>query len=174
VGYSAYDLLIARRQHLPSWLKVSRYMLTSVIQFVISEVVLIALFWSHLLGARSAAIVASLSSIIAGYRLNRTWIAGRSHRSHFWHEVVPYWATCLSIALLAAVVTGGANALFIHEPRGTRTIINASAFLLTYAVTTTFKFLLFHRVLFTPPARPAKPSYDVPAVDTAQTAIRTS
>ena len=150
MGYSAYDLLIARRPHLPGWLKVSRYMATSAICFGISEVVLIVLFGTHLLGARGAAIAASVAGIIAGYRLNRTWIAGRSHRSHFWHEVVPYWATCLSIALLAAVVTGAANALFIHEPRGTRTIINATAFLLTYAVTTTFKFLFFHRVLFKP------------------------
>jgi VIT1/CCC1 family predicted Fe2+/Mn2+ transporter len=152
-------------------------MLTSVICFFISEAVLIALFWSHLLGARSAAIVASLASIIAGYRLNRTWIAGRSHRSHFLHEVVPYWATCLSIALLAAVVTGAANALFINEPRGIRTIINASAFLMTYAVTTTFKYLFFHRVLFKPPARaaePPQPSHEVPVGDTAQTAIPTS
>lgn len=155
MGYTAHDLLIARRPHLPAWLKVSRYMLTSAICFGISEAVLIALFWSHLLGARSASIVASVAGIIPGYQLNRTWIAGRSHRSHFWREVVPYWATSLSIALLAAVVTGAANATFIHESRGTRTIINAAAYMLTYATTLTFKYLFFHRVLFKPPHRGA-------------------
>jgi putative flippase GtrA len=151
VGYTAHDLLIERRPHLPAWLKVSRYMLTSATCFAISEVVLIALFWSHLLGARSASIVASIAGIIPGYKLNRTWIAGRSHRSRFWREIAPYWATSLSIALLAAIVTGAANALFYSEPRGTRTIINAAAFMLTYATTLTFKYLLFHRVLFRPP-----------------------
>jgi putative flippase GtrA len=175
VGYSAHDLLIARRPHLPAWLKVSRYVLTSGICFAISEIVLVALFWSHLLGARSASIVASIAGIIPGYQLNRTWVAGRKHRSHFWREVAPYWVTSLSIALLAALVTGAANAMFIHESRGTRTIINAAAYMLTYATTLTFKFLFFHRVLFKPPARPAEPSHEVPAGDAAQTtAIPTS
>jgi putative flippase GtrA len=130
-------------------------MATSAICFGISEVVLIVLFATHLLGARSAAIVASIAGIIPGYQLNRTWIAGRSHRSHFWREVVPYWSTSLSIALLAALVTGAANALFINESRGVRTVINASAYMLTYATTLTFKYLIFHRVLFKPPARHA-------------------
>jgi len=155
VGYTAHDLLIARRPHLPGWLKVSRYMATSAICFGISEVVLIVLFATHLLGARSAAIVGSIAGIIPGYQLNRTWIAGRNHRSHFWREVVPYWSTSLSIALLAALVTGGANTLFIHESRGVRTVINAAAFMLTYATTLAFKYLLFHRVLFKPPPRTA-------------------
>jgi len=153
MGYTAHDLLIARRPHLPGWLKVSRYMATSAICFGISELVLIVFFATHVLGARSAAIAGSIAGIIPGYQLNRTWIAGRNHRSHFWREVVPYWSTSLSIALLAAVVTGGANAVFIHESRGVRTVINAAAFMLTYATTLTFKYLLFHRVLFKPPAR---------------------
>lgn len=151
MGYTAHDLLIARRPHLPGWLKVSRYMATSAICFAISEVVLIVLFGTHLLGARSAAIVASIAGIIPGYQLNRTWIAGRNHRSRFWREIAPYWATSLSIALLAALVTGGANALFIHESRGVRTLINAAAYMLTYATTLVFKYLVFHRVLFKPP-----------------------
>jgi putative flippase GtrA len=174
MGYTAHDLLIARRPHLPRWLKVSRYMATSAVCFGISEVVLIVLFGTHLLGARSAAIVASIAGIIPGYQLNRTWIAGRSHRSHFWREVAPYWATSLSIALLAAVVTGAANAMFIHESRGTRTIINAAAYMLTYATTLTFKYLIFHRVLFKPPMHAAKHAPEVPAGDTAQTAVQAS
>jgi len=153
MGYTAHDLLIARRPHLPGWLKVSRYMATSAICFGISELVLIVFFATHLLGARSAAIAGSIAGIIPGYQLNRTWIAGRNHRSRFWREVVPYWSTSLSIALLAAVVTGGANAVFIHESRGVRTVINAAAFMLTYATTLVFKYLLFHRVLFKPPPR---------------------
>jgi putative flippase GtrA len=155
VRWTTHDLLIARRPHLPPWLKVSRYMMTSAICFGISELVLVALFWSHLLGARGASIVASIAGIIPGYHMNRTWIAGRQHRSHFWREVVPYWATALGIAVLAAVVTGASNAVFIHESRGTRTIINAAAYMLTYASTLIFKYFIFHRVLFKPPPHPA-------------------
>jgi putative flippase GtrA len=177
MGYTAHDLLIARRPHLPGWLKVSRYMATSAICFAISEVVLIVLFGTHLLGARSAAIVASIAGIIPGYQLNRTWIAGRKHRSHFWREVAPYWTTSLSIALLAALVTGAANALFIHESRGIRTVINAAAYMLTYATTLTFKYLIFHRVLFKPPPRPAAAVRDDPerlVADDGSQAVRAS
>lgn len=160
MGWTAHDLLIERRPHLPSWLRVSRYMITSAICFAISEIVFMLLFWPHVLGARGSSIVASIAGIIPGYQLNRNWIAGRKRRSDFWREVAPYWATALGIAALAALATGASNALFMDESRGTRTVINAAAYMLTYACTLAFKYLIFHRVLFKPPPHDGHPDLD--------------
>ncbi|HEX5414903.1 MAG TPA: GtrA family protein, partial [Chloroflexota bacterium] len=81
----------------------SRYTAGSAICFVISEIVFVAVFWPHLLGAKGSSLVASVAGIIPGYYLNRTWTWGRRERSDLWREVVPYWAIALGGAIAAAL-----------------------------------------------------------------------
>ncbi len=150
-----------RRLHLPTWLRLSRYTIGSVICFGISEVVFVGLFGSDLLGSRGAAIVASIAGIIPGYFLNRSWTWGRRGASDFWREIVPYWATALLSTLIAAIGTGAANAWFIAEPRATRTMINAAAYMLIYGVLFLAKYVIFQKWLFAPPA-PADDGAPIP------------
>lgn len=145
-----YTLVAHRHLRLPGWLRFSRYTVGSVICFGVSELVFVALFAPNLLGARGAAIVASIAGIIPGYFLNRSWTWGRRGRSDFWREVVPYWATAVISTALAALGTGAANALFADESRGTRTLINAAAYMLVYGVLFVAKFVIFQRWLFAP------------------------
>lgn len=146
------EMVVRRRLHLPAWLRFSRYTIGSAICFGISELVFVGLFGSDLLGSRGAAIVASIAGIIPGYFLNRSWTWGRRGASDFWREVVPYWATALLSTLIAAVGTGAANAWFITEPRSTRTVINAAAYMLIYGVLFVAKYVFFQKWLFAPPA----------------------
>jgi putative flippase GtrA len=159
-----YTLVARRHLRLPSWLRWSRYTVGSAICFGISELVFVVLFGPDLLGARGAAIVASVAGIIPGYFLNRSWTWGRRGRSDFWREVVPYWATALISTGLAALGTGAANALFASQPRGARTIIDAAAYMLVYGVLFVAKFVIFQRWLFAPPAAASSPVGDVPGV----------
>jgi putative flippase GtrA len=145
-----YTLVARRHLRLPTWLRFSRYTIGSIICFGVSELVFVALFAPDLLGARGAAIVASIAGIIPGYFLNRSWTWGRRGRSDFWREVVPYWATALISTLIAALGTGLANALFADQPRGIRTIINATAYMVIYGVLFVAKFVIFQRWLFAP------------------------
>jgi putative flippase GtrA len=152
-----YTLVARRHLRLPTWLRWSRYTIGSVICFGISELVFVALFGPALLGARGAAIVASVAGIVPGYFLNRSWTWGRRGRSDFWREVVPYWATALISTGLAALGTGAANALFASQPRGVRTIIDAAAYMLVYGVLFVAKFVIFQRWLFATPPAAASP-----------------
>ena len=132
----------------PFWRRMSRYTIGSIICFVVAEVTFVALFKPHLLGARGASVVASIVGIIPGYTLNRNWTWGRRGRSDIWREVVPYWATALVSTVLAALATGAANDAFADYSRDTRTIVNATAYMLTYGVLFIAKYILFDRVLF--------------------------
>jgi putative flippase GtrA len=138
------------RRHLPHWLRLSRYTVGSLICFAIAEVVFVALFWPHVLGARGAAVVASIAGVIPGYYLNRTWTWGRQQRSNFWREVVPYWTIAVTSTILAALATGAANSAAIDEPRATRTLINGGAYMAAYGVIFVAKYLIFHNWLFKP------------------------
>ena len=146
------ELLLRRRRHMPHWLRLSRYTIGSIICFLVSEIVFVALFAPHLLGAKGASIAASIAGVIPGYYLNRTWTWGRRGKSDFWREVVPYWGVALVSAGLAALATGGANTAFADQSRLVRTAINAAVYMLTYGVIFVGKYLLFHKVLFRPPA----------------------
>lgn len=136
--------------HLPHWLRLSRYTVGSLICFVLAEIVFVALFWPHVLGARGASVVASIAGIIPGYYLNRTWTWGRRQRSDFWREVVPYWAIAIASTILAAIATGAANSAAINEPRTTRTVINGGAYMAAYLLIFVSKYLIFHNWLFKP------------------------
>jgi putative flippase GtrA len=135
--------------HLPPWLRLSRYTIGSAICFGVSEVTFIALFGPNLLGARGASIVASIVGVFPGYVLNRTWTWGRRGRSNLRREVVPYWITALLSTAIAATVTGAVNAAGSGDSRDVRTLVNATAYMLTYGVLFVVKFAVFQR-LFTP------------------------
>ncbi len=130
------------------WQRLFRYTAGSVICFVVSEITFVLLFAPHVLGARGSSVVASIAGIIPGYFLNRNWTWDRRGRSDFWREVAPYWATAIISTVVAAVVIGFVNDAFINDSRAVRTVLNATAYMVTYGVIFVAKFVLFERVLF--------------------------
>lgn len=142
------QLVVHRRMHMPHWLRLSRYVIGSVICFGVSELVFIATFYPHLLGARSAAFVGFIAGTLPGYFLNRSWTWGRTGRSSFVKEIAPYWIVAIVSAVLIGLGTGGINTLFLHESRTVRTLINAVGYMVVNGVLFVGKYLLFHKVLF--------------------------
>jgi putative flippase GtrA len=136
-------------------IKLFRYTAGSVIAFATSEVVFIALFGPHILGARGSSIIASIAGIIPGYYLNRNWAWQRSGRSHPLREVAPYWITVIVSTLLAATAIGAVNDAAAEMSRGTRTIINAATYMAVYGVIFIAKFIIFNYVLFRHRPHPA-------------------
>jgi putative flippase GtrA len=148
---SVSRVVLRPSRQLPHWLRLSRYTAGSAICFAISEIVFVAVFWPHLLGAKGSSLVASVAGIIPGYYLNRTWTWGRRERSDLWREVVPYWAVALGGAIAAALAIGIVNNAAIDHSRGTRTLLNAATYMATYGVLFVAKYAFFHKVLFPPP-----------------------
>jgi putative flippase GtrA len=151
VASTLHHFVVRRNHHLPHWLRMSRYVMGSAICFGVSEIVFVAVFWPHLLGARGASIVASIAGIIPGYHLNRSWTWGRRGRSDLWREIMPYWTTALLSTAIVAAVIGVANDAVDNWSRGTRTLVNAGAYMLTYGVLFLVKYVIFHFWLFKPP-----------------------
>lgn len=137
-------------------IKLFRYTAGSVIAFATSEVVFIALFGPHVLGARGSSIIASIAGILPGYYLNRNWAWQRSGRSHPLREVAPYWITVIVSTLLAAAAIGAVNDAAEDMSRSSRTVINAATYMAVYGVIFVAKFIIFNYVLFRD--RGAKPA----------------
>ena len=148
-----------------SWQRMFRYTAGSAICFGVSELTFVVVFAPHLLGARGSSVVASIAGIIPGYFLNRTWTWNRRGRSDFWREVVPYWATAIFSTIVAALVIGVVNDAFINYSRDVRTVLNATAYMVTYGVIFVGKFILFEKVLFAGERENLRPATRRPATD---------
>ena len=146
--------LATRRQGLGElvrsrWRLWGRYGASSVIAGLISEGTFALCFW---LG--SSATVASLIAFVAGavpnYLMNRYWAWQRRDRIGGARELVPYLVIIVSTALLATLITNGADALVRGriESHLARTVLVSAAFLATYGVMFVLKFVLFDRLIF--------------------------
>ncbi|HEX3539038.1 MAG TPA: GtrA family protein [Acidimicrobiales bacterium] len=141
------DLLAWTRT--PQGRKMVRYTATSVICFVISEIVLTILSlagWTYL----SSVLVATAVSTVPSYELNRRWAWGKDGKRDLWKEVAPFWL--LAFVGLAFSIWAGDFATTVtrhdHFSRLVTTGITDSAFLGSYAVLWLGKFIIFNKILF--------------------------
>src|SRR5205814_7055913 len=91
---------------------------------------------------------ASATGAVANYFLNRRWTWQRRGRADFRKELVPYWATVVITALIAAAATGFVNAIVREhtDNRSVRTLVNTVTFLAVYAVSFVVKYVVFDRL----------------------------
>jgi putative flippase GtrA len=118
------------------------YSAVSVIAVVTSQVTLILCHAVLGLSAVWSNIIAVAAGTIPSYELNRTWVWGKTSKSHLWKEVVPFWALSflglvLSTVVVAIVVTYNDSTPAIQAA-------NLGAFGFLWVG----KFLLLHYVLF--------------------------
>ena len=81
----------------PEGLKVVKYTAVSAISALTSLVVLTLVYgvlqlWSAVISTLFANVVAGVPS----YLLNRRWVWGKSGRSHWWREILPFWVMSLT------------------------------------------------------------------------------
>ena len=146
------------RSRTPAGKKMVRYSLVSVVSVIVSQVVLFVAqsFWS----ARTSNIVAVCVSAVPSYYLNRAWAWGKTGKSHFMKEIVPFW----TLALLGLVLSTWAadfaetNAHSItSSDLMARLIVNLAA-LAAFGVLWVGKFFIFNRVLFAHQPEPSMPA----------------
>jgi putative flippase GtrA len=134
-----------------------RYTATSGVATVVSEVTLLALYASRLLGASGASIVANLAGAVPSYLLSRYWIWPEADRSSAARQVTLYWAT--SVVSLV-VSTAGTSLAAAHSPAGhtAHVIVVGTSYIGTYALLWVAKYLVYQRVIFSRPPQAGSPA----------------
>jgi putative flippase GtrA len=129
--------------------KIFRYTMVSVISTAVSFVVLALVYgvlrlWSEVPSTVFANSVATFPS----YWLNRQWAWGKSGRSHFVKEVIPFWT--MSAIGIAFSIVGAAVARHIgikyQLDHLSLTIVVLVANVLSFGIFWVIKLLLFNRI----------------------------
>ncbi len=137
----------------PSSVKLIKYASVSVISTVVSQVVLLILFGELRVPAVAANVVASVVATVPSYVLNRRWVWGKSGKSHFWREVMPFWV--LSFVGLAfsslAVWLASEFAHHHHLSHASTTLLVNGANLLSFAILWIVKFVIYNKLFHIDP-----------------------
>jgi putative flippase GtrA len=130
--------------------KLLRYGLASVVNVIVAEAVLALAFGFLHWSARSAAILAASVAAVPAYWLARTWVWGRSGRSHLMKEVLPFWTLALLGLVLSTWVAGLAEhaGATVTDSRLGQTIILMGSVLAASAGFWALRFVVLNRILF--------------------------
>jgi putative flippase GtrA len=146
----------------PEGRKVVRYALVSVISLIVSLIVLAithgVLEWS----AFTSNIVATAVATVPSYELNRRWAWGKTGKSHFWKEVVPFWALAFIGLAFSTWWAVAAESLAKHHgfSHAAQTALVELAVVLAYGVLWVGKFIIFNKVLFAQHPENLEPALD--------------
>ena len=148
----------------PGGKKMIKYTLVSVISVTVYEIGLFILYGLVHWGARTSNVVACSVATVPSYYLNRTWAWGKSGKSHFWKEVVPFWVLAfigLAFSTWCADFAGSwADDHVRSHP--VKTLVVMGAALGSFGVLWLGKFVFFNKVLF---VHPPETMEDAPALD---------
>jgi putative flippase GtrA len=118
------------------------YSAVSVIAVLTSQVVLILCHAVFGLSAVWSNIIAVAAGTIPSYELNRSWVWGKTSKSHLWKEVVPFWSLSFLGLVLSTIVVAVVERYNDSTPAIQAANLGAFGFLWVG------KFLLLHYVLF--------------------------
>jgi putative flippase GtrA len=126
----------------------TRYTIGSVIAGVVSEVVLLTVYGTELLGPGGASAAAWLCGALVNYVLNRWWAWSRRGRPKAVREVLMYWVTAVASLGISSWATATAERFVEHLEESTRLAVVGGVFLAVYGVLFVAKFFLFHYFIF--------------------------
>jgi putative flippase GtrA len=132
-----------------SWLgKMVRFMGSSAVATVCSEVTFLLLYGLLDTGTTLASVFGWLAGMVPNYWLARTWAWQLRGRPSVLREIVPYLAIVLTTLALATVVTGRVHNLVSDAGLSdtTRMVLVAGSFLSVYVVMFLVKFLLLDKL----------------------------
>src|SRR5487761_2088266 len=97
----------------------------------------------------SSNVLATCVATVPNYYLNRSWAWGRTGRSHFMREVVPFWVIAfVSLVLSTLAVQFAAREAVNVASKDVKTLILLFANFVTYGAIWVAKFVFFNKVLF--------------------------
>ena len=145
----------ARRIAIP---RLARYGATSVVAFVISEIMLLVLYGSTTTGATVAAVVANLVGTVPSYLMSRYSIWDDARRARVGRQVAMCWATSI-ICIAGTSLTTGAIASLVPPGHRFHLVVAGVGLLAVNIVFWLAKFAVYQHIIF--PVY--KPRMDVPA-----------
>jgi putative flippase GtrA len=148
----------------PGGKKMIKYALVSVISVIVSQIVLGFFLFAFHWTAKSANVAAVAAGTVPSYYLNRTWVWGKSGRSHLMKEVAPFWALAfigLAFSTWAADFAESFSKDVTDSGNLQKLIVMAGA-LSAFGVLWLGKFVIFNKILF---AHRPQELEDMPALD---------
>lgn len=130
--------------------KLLRYGAASVVNVVVAQIVLAAAFGVLHWTARASAVLAAVVAAGPAYVLARSWVWGKSGRSHLVKEVLPFWGMALIGLALTTWVAGVAEraSVDLTDSRLGQTLILMGAVFAISGVVWAVKFFVLNGVLF--------------------------
>jgi putative flippase GtrA len=146
--------------------KLLRYGIASVVNVVVAQVVLAWAFGVLNWTARAAAVLAAVVAAGPAYYLARSWVWGRSGRSHLIKEVLPFWGMALLGLALTTWVAGVAETASagVTDSRLGQTLILMAAVFAISGVIWAVRFFVLNGVLFAERSTRSPVDMEVPAV----------
>lgn len=132
-------------------LKAFKYTVASAVSVVISQIVLFLSFGIfHLWSATTCNFVAVAVSAIPSYYMNRAWAWGKSGRSHFMKEIVPFWGLAfLGLVLSLWAVSAAQRFALDHQFHHLEVALFVNAASIgAFGVLWIGKFIIFNKLLF--------------------------
>lgn len=132
-------------------LKAFKYTVVSAVSVIVSQLVLFLAFGVfHLWSATTSNFVAVAVSAVPSYYMNRAWAWGKSGKSHFVKEIVPFWGLAFLGLLLSLWAVSAAEHFSIahnYPHLKTAVIVNAAS-IAAFGVLWIGKFIIFNKILF--------------------------
>jgi putative flippase GtrA len=146
--------------------KLLRYGAASVVNVIVAQVVLAWAFGVLHWTARAAAVLAAIVAAGPAFWLARSWVWGRSGRTHLVKEVLPFWGMALLGLVLTTWVAGVAETASadLTDSRLGQTLILMGAVFGISGVIWAVKFFVLNGVLFADRAGRNVSDMEVPAV----------
>jgi putative flippase GtrA len=119
------------------------YSAVSVVAVLTSQITLVICHALIGMGAEWSNIVAVAAGTVPSYELNRSWVWGKTSKSHLWKEVVPFWVLSFVGLVFSTVVVSLAIGWWSDT-----TLVVQGANLAAFGILWVGKFLLLHYVLF--------------------------
>jgi putative flippase GtrA len=136
--------------HGPEGVKMFRYSMASVVALITSVLCLAILNGPLGTSAVMASTLATAVATVPSYYLNRRWAWGKDGRSHFWKEVVPFWALAFMGWALSTYSVRLMEAYAKHHQFShvLRTASVTFVYIGAFGVLWVGKFVIFNKVLF--------------------------
>jgi len=142
-----HELLAWSRTH--QGRKLIRFTSVSVISTVISQIAILVLYGFRIIDAQIAAtVVGNLIASFPSYNLNRRWAWGKTGRSHWRREVVPFWSMAFlgsAFSIIGAAVVKTYTHSH-HVSHNVTAILLAAANLVSFGIFWVLKLVLFNKI----------------------------
>lgn len=142
---------VINRARSPGGKKAIKYTLVSVISVAVSQTVFLGVYGGLEWTAKSSSVLATSVGAVPSYVLNRRWAWGKSGKSHFWKEIVPFWVLAF-IGLAFSTWTSDFAETYVEShhnlSRSVQTLVVQGAYLGAFAVLWVVKFVIFNKIIF--------------------------